>query len=36
LQDEVDKAVALFGNKDLTSFIFLKTFEDYYYGYTEK
>ena len=35
LRDETDKAIALFGNKDETSVILLKTFEEYFSGYEE-
>ena len=36
LKEEVDKAIALFGDKDAESIILLKTYEEYYNGYEEK
>ncbi len=36
LQKETDDAIALFGDKDAGGVVVLKTFKDYYEGYTEK
>lgn len=36
LQKETDDAIALFGDKDAGGVVILKTFKDYYEGYTEK
>ena len=36
LQKETDDAIALFGDKDAGGIVLLKTFKDYYEGYTEK
>jgi type I restriction enzyme R subunit len=36
LKEEVDKAIALFGDKDAQSIVLLKTFDEYYNGYKEK
>ena len=36
LQKETDDAIALFGDKDAGGVVLLKTFKDYYEGYTEK
>lgn len=36
LQKETDEAIALFGDKDAGGVVLLKTFKDYYEGYTEK
>ena len=36
LQKETDNAIALFGDKDAGGVVLLKTFKDYYEGYTEK
>ncbi len=36
LKDEVDKAIALFGDKDAKSIVLLKTYQEYYNGYEEK
>lgn len=36
LKEEVDKAIALFGDKDAQSIVLLKTFDEYYNGYEEK
>lgn len=35
LQKETDEAIALFGDKDAGGVVLLKTFKDYYEGYTE-
>lgn len=35
LQKETDEAIALFGDKDAGGIVLLKTFKDYYEGYTE-
>lgn len=34
LEQATDDAIALFGDKDAGSIVLLKSFEDYYYGYT--
>jgi type I restriction enzyme R subunit len=36
LKEEVDKAIALFGDKEARSIVLLKTYEEYYNGYEEK
>jgi len=36
LKEEVDRAIALFGDKDAQSIVLLKTFDEYYNGYKEK
>ena len=36
LKEEVDKAIALFGDKDAQSIVLLKTFDEYYNGYEEQ
>lgn len=36
LQQETDKAIALFGNKDAGGVVLLKGYEAYYYGYDEQ
>lgn len=36
LQKETDDAIALFGDKDAGGIVLLKTFKDYYEGYTDK
>lgn len=36
LTEEVDKAIALFGDKDAKSIVLLKTYGEYYNGYKEK
>ena len=36
LQEETDAAIALFGDKDATGIVLLKSYNDYYYGYTEE
>jgi len=36
LQKETDDAIALFGDKDASGIVLLKTYNDYYYGYDEK
>ena len=35
LQEEVDKAISLFGDKDAESIVLLKSYNDYYNGYIE-
>jgi type I restriction enzyme R subunit len=35
LKEEMDKAIALFGNKDAGGIVLLKTYEEYYNGYDE-
>jgi len=35
LQEEMDKAIALFGNKDAGGIVLLKTYNEYYNGYDE-
>ena len=35
LQAETDAAIALFGDKDASGIVLLRTFDDYYYGYTD-
>ncbi|AEE97692.1 type I restriction endonuclease subunit R [Mahella australiensis] len=36
LRKETDQAIALFGNKDASSIVLLKTFNEYYNGYDDK
>ena len=36
LQDETNEAIALFGDKDATGIVLLKSYEDYYYGYEDE
>lgn len=36
LQDETDKAIALFGDKDASGIVLLKSYNDYYYGYEDE
>lgn len=35
LEEQINKAIALFGDKDAESIVLLKSFEDYYNGYDE-
>ena len=35
LQDETDEAIALFGDKDASGIVLLRTYHEYYYGYTD-
>ncbi len=35
LQEETDKAIALFGDEKAGSIVLLKTYNEYYYGYTD-
>ena len=35
LQEETDAAIALFGDKDATGIVLLKSYNEYYYGYTD-
>ena len=35
LQEETDAAIALFGDKNAAGIVLLKSFNDYYYGYTD-
>ena len=35
LQEATDAAIALFGDKDATGIVLLKSYHDYYYGYTD-
>lgn len=35
LQEETDRAIALFGDKEATGIVLLKSYKDYYYGYTD-
>ena len=35
LQEQTNDAIALFGDKDATGIVLLKSYEDYYYGYTD-
>lgn len=35
LKENTDQAIALFGNKDAGGIVLLKTYNEYYYGYTE-
>jgi len=36
LQDETDDAIALFGDKNASGIVLLKTYNDYYYGYDDE
>ncbi len=36
LQKRVDDAISLFGDKEAGGIVLMKTFEDYYYGYTDQ
>ena len=36
LQEQTNDAIALFGDKDATGIVLLKSFEDYYYGYEDE
>ena len=36
LQDETNEAIALFGDKNATGIVLLKSYEDYYYGYEDE
>ena len=36
LQEETDAAIALFGDKDASGIVLLKSYNDYYYGYTDE
>jgi len=36
LQEETDKAIALFGDKDASGIVLLKSYNDYYYGYEDE
>ena len=36
MQDETEKAIALFGDKEAGGIVLLKNYEDYYYGYDDK
>lgn len=36
LQKETEDAIALFGDKDATGIVLLKSYNDYYYGYTNE
>ena len=36
LQDETNDAIALFGDKDASGIVLLKSYEDYYYGYEDE
>lgn len=36
LQVETDKAIALFGDKDASGIVLLKSYNDYYYGYEDE
>lgn len=36
LQEEIDKALALFGDRDASGIVLLKTYNDYYYGYEDE
>lgn len=36
LQDATNDAIALFGDKNATGIVLLKSYEDYYYGYEER
>ena len=35
LQEQTDEAIALFGDKNASGVVLLKTYNDYYYGYTD-
>ncbi|WP_305862249.1 type I restriction endonuclease subunit R, EcoR124 family [Helicobacter cholecystus] len=36
LEEDLNKALALFGNKDAGGIVLLRKFEDYFYGYTDE
>ena len=36
LQQEIDDAIALFGDKDASGIVLMKTYKEYYYGYTDE
>ena len=36
LQQETNDAIALFGDKNVSGIVLLKSYEDYYYGYTDE
>ena len=36
LQDQTNEAIALFGDKDASGIVLLKSYEDYYYGYEDE
>lgn len=36
LQEETDAAIALFGDKDASGIVLLKSYDDYYHGYTDE
>ena len=36
MQKETDDAIALFGDKDAGGIVLLKSYSDYYYGYTDE
>lgn len=36
LEDEINEAIALFGNKDAKGIVILKSYDDYYYGYIDE
>lgn len=36
LQEQTNDAIALFGDKDASGIVLLKSYEDYYYGYEER
>ncbi|MEE1124387.1 MAG: type I restriction endonuclease subunit R [Acutalibacteraceae bacterium] len=36
LQQETDDAISLFGDKNASSLVLLKAYDDYYYGYTDE
>ena len=36
LQQETDDAIALFGDKNATGIVLMKSYHDYYYGYTDE
>lgn len=36
LQEETDKAIALFGDKEASGIVLLKSYNDYYYGYEDE
>lgn len=36
LQEETEKAIALFGNREARGIVLLKSYEDYYYGYDDE
>ncbi|NSW44987.1 MAG: type I restriction endonuclease subunit R [Bacteroidales bacterium] len=35
LEEETNKAIALFGDKEASSIVLIRPYEDYYYGYTD-